>query len=240
MLRSLSNKLLFIAAIQIFVAFGSNAASDFQQAFPDADNFGRRNSFSLSGALIHASADERISVDGSNRRNPISQLLPRPMPSHDPDLAINLGQTGQLPDVFSNSFVPSMKLQGGQSTTISGAPGETVVLSLKNFVLSGSAIFTLEGTATTIFVINVSKQFSLSGNAQINLVGAQWNNVFFNIRRGGAPILLSGNSSFTGTLIANGRGVQLSGNSTLNGVVQRDKLRLSGSSRVIPPPVTSP
>src|SRR5207237_4156139 len=57
----------------------------------------------------------------------------------------------------------SVKLDGHENITITGAPGETVVLSLKNFILAGNSSFALQGTATTTFVINVNKKFSLKG-----------------------------------------------------------------------------
>jgi hypothetical protein len=236
MLPSLSNKLLFIAAIQAFVRIGANAASDFHHAFPNRDNFRDWSSFSLGGALMQAGADERTSPTERDGRHRISQLLLRP---GNPGLAINFDQTSELPDMFS-TFDASVKLQRGQNTIISGEPGETVVLSLRNFVLSRDAIFTLEGTATTTFVINVTKRFSLSGNTQVNLVGVQWNNVLFNIQGAGGVISLSGNASLSGILIANGRTVRLSGNSTIYGEVRGERLQLGGSSRVIPPPLASP
>src|SRR4029077_20497060 len=45
----------------------------------------------------------------------------------------------------------SVKLLGNHALTITGAPGETVVLSLKNFILRDNSSFTLQGTATTTF-----------------------------------------------------------------------------------------
>src|SRR5690349_14297260 len=42
----------------------------------------------------------------------------------------------------------SINLNGHDNVTITGAPGETVVLDLKNFKLRGDSSFTLQGTAT--------------------------------------------------------------------------------------------
>jgi hypothetical protein len=75
----------------------------------------------------------------------------------------------------------SVKIRGDHNITITGAPGETVVLSLKNFILKGNSSFTLQGTATTTFIINVSKKFSLKGNSHIDLAGLQCNQVLFNV-----------------------------------------------------------
>jgi hypothetical protein len=240
MLPSPSKKLFLIAAVQIFAVFSIVRAADFAKTLPEADNFEHWKSLSLSGALVQPGADERMSIAEANTRSPFTQLLPPPIPARDPDLATNSSQAGQLPPGPTGLSDPSMKLQAGQSEIISGAPGDTVVISLKNFILSGDSVFTLQGTATTTFVINVTKQFSLSGNARINLDGVQSSNVLFNIQGAGSAIALSGNASLSGTLIANGRAVRLSGNSTVNGVIHGDRLRMDGNSRVIPPPLTSP
>jgi hypothetical protein len=236
----LRKKRYLLPVLQVFIVIAANAASDFKEPVLNTGSFERWNSFSLGGAMLQAAADERINIAETNRRSSISQLLAWPISPGEPDLAINFYQTDQLSDVFWSTFHSSIKMQGDQSTIISGAPGETVVLSLKDFVLSGDAIFTLEGTTTTTFVINVTKRFSLSGNAQISLAGVEWSNVLFNVRGPGRPISLSGNANFTGILLANGRTVRLSENSTINGEVRDDRLRLNGSSRIIPPPIVSP
>ena len=124
--------------------------------------------------------------------------------------------------------------------TVIGAPGETVVLSLKNFCLRGGSSLTLEGTATTTFVINVNKKFSLSGNSHIDLAGLQWNQVLFNVVGKGQRVSLSGNSILQGILMANERRVELNGHSTVSGEIIANRLKLRGSSRVLHPAVVSP
>jgi len=128
-----------------------------------------------------------------------------------------------------------------RNLTISGAPGETVVLFLKNFMMSGSSSFTLQGTATTSFVINVTEQFSLAGASRILLSGGlQWNNVLFNVRGRDSAVKLSGDSSFMGLLVATRRAVKMSGDSTLTGGVIARKMIISGAASIIDPPVISP
>src|SRR2546423_1431870 len=75
--------------------------------------------------------------------------------------AAHLKQTVFAPD--------DVELSGRENFTASGAPGETVVLKLGRFTLADNSTFTLQGTATTTFVINVGKRFSLSDNSQIVL-----------------------------------------------------------------------
>lgn len=128
-----------------------------------------------------------------------------------------------------------------QSATLSGAPGETVVLKLQDFMLSNHATLTLEGTATTTFVINVKNGFSLSNNAQIVLSGGlQWDDVLFNVRGKNGDVSLTGNAFFQGILMANRRTVSLNGHATVTGEIIANQVTLAGNSSVIHPPITSP
>jgi len=134
----------------------------------------------------------------------------------------------------------SVKLLGDEALTITGAPGETVVLSLKNFILGDNSSFTLQGTATTTFVINVNKKFSLSGNSHIDLAGLQWNQVLFNVVGTGHRISLGGSSVFNGILMANDRTIKLKGDATVSGELIANRLKIRGSTRVLHPPIISP
>ena len=129
---------------------------------------------------------------------------------------------------------------GNHALTITGAPGETVVLSLKNFILRDNSSFTLQGTATTTFVINVNKKFSLSGNSHIDLVGVQWDQVLFNVVGTGERVSLAGSSVFNGILMANDRTVRLRKDATVSGELIANRFNIRGSSRVLHPPVISP
>src|SRR6266850_4652801 len=134
----------------------------------------------------------------------------------------------------------SVKLLGNHALTITGAPGETVVLSLKNFILRDNSSFTLQGTATTTFVINVNKKFSLSGNSHIDLAGLQWNQVLFNVVGTGQRVSLGGSSVFNGILMANDRTIKMKGDATVFGELIANRLKIRGSSRVLHPPILSP
>jgi cytoskeletal protein CcmA (bactofilin family) len=133
----------------------------------------------------------------------------------------------------------SVKIRGHHNITITGAPGETVVLSLKNFILRGNSSFTLQGTATTTFVINVSKKFSLKGNSHIDLAGLQWNQVLFNVVGAGRKVSLGGNSTFGGILMANNRTIELKDDATVSGEIIANRFKLRGSTRVLHPAVVS-
>lgn len=140
-----------------------------------------------------------------------------------------------------NRSYSNINLIGRHSLTINGSPGETVVLTLRNFQLANNATFTLQGTATTVFIINVTQQFSLSGNARIVLSGGvQWNNVLFNVRGTSSAVSISGNASLSGVLMANGRTVTLSGHARVVGEIIAKRVDLGDFSRVIHPPIISP
>jgi len=139
----------------------------------------------------------------------------------------------------SNRLNTSANLDGNDNLTITGAPGETVVLNLKNFVLRGESSFTLEGTATTNFIINVRRKFSLKGHAQVDLAGVQWNQVLFNVVGTDHKAFLGGNSVFGGILMANNRTIEVRRAATLSGLVIGNTLKFHGSSRVLHPTVVS-
>jgi hypothetical protein len=128
-----------------------------------------------------------------------------------------------------------------QSRTMTGAPGETVVLNFRRFVLRNHSSFTLQGSASTTFIINVAKQFSLAGNSRVVLSGGvQWNGALFNILGPGKAPSLRKNASLQGTLTASQRTVRLHGHSIITGQVVANNIKLHGMSQIITPPIVSP
>jgi hypothetical protein len=135
----------------------------------------------------------------------------------------------------------SISLRGNQNSFIVGAPGETITLSIRNFVLAGHSTLTLQGTATTSFIINVIRQFSLSGSSQIILSsGLRWDHVFFNALGRGSVVSLSGKAQLYGTLTATQRTVKMAGHSVVYGAVTARKILLTQATRIVPPPIASP
>lgn len=125
------------------------------------------------------------------------------------------------------------------STTITGVPGETVVLKLTNFTLNNGTL-TLVGGANTIFVINVTNQFSLDSHSQIVLSGGvQWDDVLFNVR-GSGIVSLNAQSVLRGVLMANNRTVSMDGQSVVEGEVVANALSMKGGSQIVHPPLSSP
>jgi hypothetical protein len=125
--------------------------------------------------------------------------------------------------------------------SITGGAGDTVVLKLQDFILTGGEL-DLFGSATTKFIINVRGNFSLSGGAKIVNAGALLaSNVIFNYR-GTGTASLGGGSKFNGILLAQNNTIQMTGGSVVNGQLIGKSLLLSGGSKVGPtqPPVVSP
>ena len=145
---------------------------------------------------------------------------------------------------FTSSFAYSGLMNITSSMTLTAQhdrPGNSTVLNLNSIVLGNQSTLTLSGTATDVFILNVSNQFSLTSQSKIVLTGGlTWNDVLFNIKGSGSEVTLDGQSTVNGIIMANKRTVNLSGGSTVSGQVIANKIKMSGSSRIIRPPITSP
>ena len=119
-----------------------------------------------------------------------------------------------------------------QNITITGGPNEKVVLSLQNFTISNGT-FTLQGTSTTSFIINVAKNFSLN-NGGISLAGVPPQNVLFNILGKGGQVSLNQGTQLPGILLALNRKVDLSGGHVTGKVIANQVVITSGGSAVTP------
>ena len=223
---------------------GSNFSRAFGHAFIDGDLGLAGNGDFLMGG--HAT----INGDVYDRSNGMVLTFQNAVISgsifHDQDALLDNGVNEALAaSAHAFSLTPnrpntSIKLLGNHALTITGAPGETVVLSLKNFILRDNSSFTLQGTATTTFVINVNKKLSLSGNSHIDLAGVEWDQVLFNVVGTGQRVSLGGSSVFNGILMANDRTIKMKGNATVSGELIANRLKIRGSTRVLHPPILSP
>ncbi len=114
---------------------------------------------------------------------------------------------------FSLTYNAITKQYGG---TINGnknysitSSGKTV-LNLQDFVLTGGSL-TLNGGATTTYIINVSNKFSIN-NAHIDLgIGLSSSQVLFNVLGSGSQVSLNQGTYLNGILLAAQRKVDLSG-----------------------------
>ena len=118
------------------------------------------------------------------------------------------------------------------SLSLSGGANQTVVLQLSDFVLSGNAALTLQGTASTTYIINVTNKFSLTGSSIVQLSGGlTYDNVLFNVR-GTGDVTMGGSAVLNGIVLATNRTVKMSGSATVYGQVIANKVSLSGVSTV--------
>jgi len=162
------------------------------------------------------------------------------------DVAAAIATSRHAGSLQQNYSAPTkLELSRNQSFTVTGAPGQAVVLKLDSFVLTGNSTFTLQGTATTTFIINVSKQFSLSDAAKVVLSGGvDWSNVLFNVRGKGGAVSLSGNSTFAGILMANRRTIKVRAQANVDGELVANRVMLKttfqGGAAVGHPPLVSP
>jgi hypothetical protein len=130
------------------------------------------------------------------------------------------------------------------SFTIAGTGN--VVLKLTDFMMTGGTL-TLQGTATTRFIIDVNRYWSLSSGAKVILSGGLLaSNVLFNVENGSTSnVVLSGASELNGILLAatssvtTSRTISLTGASIVNGEVIGKSVLLSGASKVKKPPKVS-
>src|SRR5207237_10933672 len=78
-------------------------------------------------------------------------------------------------------------------------PGNSTVLNLNSIVLGNQSTLTLSGTATDVFILNVSNQFSLTSQSKIVLTGGlSWGDVLFKIKGKGSDIKLEVQSTDNG------------------------------------------
>jgi hypothetical protein len=236
-----------IGDLERWAAFSLGAGHDFSRAFDqaliDGDlGLAGNGKFLMAGSAI-------VNGDVYNRSNgavlTLNQAAITGSIFDDQDAILDNGVDEALAaSAHASGLTPnrdntSINLSRRDNVTITGAPGETVVLDLKNFKLRKNSSFTLQGTATTTFVINVGNKFSLKGNSHIDLAGLQWNQVLFNVVGDGPRVQLGGNSIFNGILMANDRTVELKRDATASGEIIANRLNFRGSSGVLYPPVVS-
>ena len=204
---------------------------------------GGTGNFKMSGGQINGDLYVRTTahyaLSGSAHANHIFQDA-----AHNPpiDNALsdlqNLSDWGwmQLPTHnYTTNGNPFVVLQNvnitnaNQSITLAAGPNTRVVLRLTDFVMNAGT-FTLQGTATTTFLINISGKFSLN-NAMIILSGIPAANVLFNIHGQGQQITLN-SSQMMGYLLALGRRVTVNG-STIRGRLFADEVNLNAGAHII-------
>jgi hypothetical protein len=112
------------------------------------------------------------------------------------------------------------------------AGGNKIVLSINNFVLSNGT-FTLQGTAATTYVVNITGQFNINNSQVIATGGLLASHILFNFySTNTTTITMQQGTSLTGILLADGRNVDLSGGKVFGRVVA-SQLTLTSGGQVI-------
>jgi len=176
----------------------------------------------ITGMRHHDAAGDTILQNSSNEAYMESSQLATQTDHGGYTYSVNGGppQSGPLTNINTN-----------QNITITGTGH--VVLTLQNFVLTSSATITLQGTAATTFVFNISKSFSLTSSSRIVLSGVLASNVVYNVIGTGSDASVSGSAKLQGILLANRRNVVLSGSSITTGEVVGNKISISGTAQLI-------
>src|SRR2546421_4257564 len=144
---------------------------------------------------------------------------------------------------FTSSFAYAGLTNITSSMTLTAQhdrPGNSTVLNLNSIVLGNQSTLTLSGTATDVFILNVSNQFSLSSQSKIVLTGGlSWDDVLFNIKGNGSDITLDGQSTLNGILMANKRTLSLTGGSLVAGGGAFEKSKVIGRERAASHPLAN-
>jgi hypothetical protein len=122
----------------------------------------------------------------------------------------------------------------GNSITIKDSNpfgGSHVVLNLQDFVMTGGT-FTLQGTAATSYVINVSRNFSLNNSSIVLSGGLLASHVLFNVKGTGGQVSLNQGTSMQGVLLAWQRKIDLSGGKVYGKAIGNQVVITSGGQVV--------
>lgn len=131
----------------------------------------------------------------------------------------------------SAGFPTTIRSNTSMSLSLPGSG--TVVLKLTDFFLTGAnTTLTLEGTAATTYVINVTNRFVLNGARIVLTGGLTFNNVLFNVR-GTGSVSLGRGATLEGIILAPQRTVALSRGSSVHGEIVANKVSITGASSVV-------
>ncbi len=111
------------------------------------------------------------------------------------------------------------------------------MISIQELTLYGGQKLTLNGGASDIFILNVSRNLSTGGNSGIFLSGGlKPKNVIINNLGSGADVLIGGSDEINGTIFAYNRGINLAGADTIHGaLVAGNGVNVGGSNGVWSP-----
>lgn len=145
---------------------------------------------------------------------------------------------------FASSFAYSGLTSITSSMTLVAQhdrPGNSTVLNLTNFSLGSGQTLTLFGSATDVFILNISQTFIMGAQSKVVLTGGlAWDDVLFNVTGQGTNVVFNAQSTLSGIVMANKRLVTMDGGATVLGEVVSNQLSMTGGSQINRPPITSP
>lgn len=199
--------------------------------------------FLLATSAVNA---ESTATTEQGSRLPLSSLELRSPDYASAKLFLGSDSEGEMTALSSlamaqtNKWIREINLRGTDNMTLSGAPGETVVMRLRDLRMGANSVLTLDGAADTTYIIKIRNGLSLSGNAQVALTGGlTWDDVTFKLRGGGEAVQLNGSAWLEGIVMARKRRVSLRNQATIYGDAV-GWISLSDSAQIIHPPVVSP
>ncbi|HCM39099.1 MAG TPA: hypothetical protein DIS93_03935 [Bdellovibrionales bacterium] len=135
---------------------------------------------------------------------------------------------------------PTQEISGiTGSKTIMGNGKLNVISIPGDLHLSATQQLVLDGTASDVFVINISGEIRVTGHASIALAnGVQAKNVVFNAIGAGKAIQLAGGGKISGTFVGLLRGASIGGSGVLNGsIYSSNSISIKGSGQAWNPVV---
>jgi hypothetical protein len=183
--------------------------------------------FSMSGPAQITGHKHGLHLDGVSQQSTLNNALAD---------SLSLANAAAAESSTSNYTVTQGTFNGntvntGQSITIAGPSSGKVVLNLQDFVLTNGT-FTLQGTAMTTFIINVSRNFSINNSSVVLSGGLLASHVLFNVKGTGGQVSLNQGTSLQGVLLAYNRKVDLSGGKVFGRVIANQIVITSGGQIV--------
>ncbi len=151
--------------------------------------------------------------------NPLTMPVVAAPPASSQNVTLN-GNASPTPLAAGNYGTVTVS---GNTTLILGTAGATTpsVYNIQNLTVSGNGVLQVNGPVTVI----VGSATTLGGNA-----GAKSNPEWLVLCVANGGVTLSGNVTFSGSIIAPKGQVNLSGNATLKGTIISDSLLLNGGA----------
>lgn len=182
---------------------------------------------SMSGPAQITGTKRGLHLNGVSQQSTLNNALADSLALSNAAAALASTNNYTVPvGTFNGSTVNS-----GKSITIAGPNSGTVVLNLQDFVMT-SGTFTLQGTAMTTFILNVSRNFSINNSTVVLSGGLLASHVLFNVRNTGSQVSLNQGTSLQGVLLAYNRKVDLSGGKVYGKVIANQIVITSGGQIV--------